>query len=140
MALYRDVCRLEISSNKMVKDLINLGVSYRKTFQLQFPEKIEPSLIKHFIRGYFDGDGSITVNDKNIIFKVIGTKKFIEGLQNYFVSNIGLTKVKIISDSNMFNYYKNGRKQVTKIMTHLYTDKCVHLDRKYSVFNKLLIK
>lgn len=139
VALYRDVCRLEVSSNKIVKDLINHGVLYRKTFQLNFPN-IDNLLIKHFIRGYFDGDGSITVNDKNVIFKLIGTENFIKGVQRYFMDTLKLTEVKLIIDSNMFNYYKNGRKQVTKIMEHLYTDKCTNLERKYSVANKLLIK
>lgn len=51
---------LEIVSNKMVADLKKYNIVPRKTYNFIMP-KLQNDLISHFIRGYFDGDGSITV-------------------------------------------------------------------------------
>lgn len=50
--------KLALISDKLVSDIEKLGVVERKTFLIQFPE-MDESLVPHFIRGYFDGDGSI---------------------------------------------------------------------------------
>ena len=51
----------QVYSKKACKDLILLGCFPRKSLILQFPtlEQVPNSLISHFIRGYFDGNGSI---------------------------------------------------------------------------------
>ncbi len=50
--------RLQIGSKEMCQDLLKLGVSPRKTFQLLVPE-IPRQYVFDFIRGYFDGDGNV---------------------------------------------------------------------------------
>lgn len=51
--------KLSFTSNQLVNDLEKLGCIERKTFQLKFPSFLNKKLIPHFIRGYFDGDGSV---------------------------------------------------------------------------------
>lgn len=54
---------VNLSSNQLVTDLIRLGCNIRKSqVGMTFPI-IDKSLIPHFIRGFFDGDGGITVNE-----------------------------------------------------------------------------
>lgn len=48
----------EISSNKLVGDIIKLGIGFQKTYKNCIPN-IPIKFMPHFIRGYFDGDGSI---------------------------------------------------------------------------------
>ena len=57
----QDMARLRISSRKMCADLARLGITPRKTFTLEFPnsDQVPTHLMNHFVRGYFDGDGSI---------------------------------------------------------------------------------
>lgn len=57
---------LAISSNKLVDDLARYGIIPRKTW-VYTPEGVPENLIHHFIRGYFDGDGSVykAVKSKN---------------------------------------------------------------------------
>ena len=51
---------VDINSSKICNDLVNLGFGYNKTYvDLKLP-KIDEKLIRHFIRGYFDGDGTIS--------------------------------------------------------------------------------
>ena len=50
--------KLALNSDKLVSDIEKLGVVERKTLTLTFPN-LREDLIPHFIRGYFDGDGSV---------------------------------------------------------------------------------
>ena len=73
---YLDICNKHIS-----KTLANLGMIQAKTFKLQYPN-ISNTMNKHFIRGYFDGDGCINffILKKYKYFKcqfrIIGTENF----------------------------------------------------------------
>lgn len=50
--------RLQIGSKEMCEDLLKLGVSPRKTFQLSVPA-LPRQFVFDFVRGYFDGDGNV---------------------------------------------------------------------------------
>ncbi len=49
---------LYLSSKLISENLSNLGCVQAKTFKLKFPDFLSEELMSHFIRGYFDGDGS----------------------------------------------------------------------------------
>lgn len=49
-----------ICNKKICTDLMNHGLTPRKSFTCQFPS-LDSMFLSHFIRGYFDGDGSIYV-------------------------------------------------------------------------------
>jgi hypothetical protein len=52
--------RLSIASKILIEDLEELGVIENKTYhELSIP-KMSKQLIRHFFRGYFDGDGCFT--------------------------------------------------------------------------------
>ena len=80
--------RLLLKSEKTVLDLINKGCVPQKTKILKFPsnETIPKNLLRHFIRGYFDGDGSIALTkdnrNDNLMYRIniVGTKNFVENL------------------------------------------------------------
>lgn len=51
---------VDICSTILCTDLVNLGFGYNKSYaELHLPN-IDKSLIKHFIRGFADGDGSFS--------------------------------------------------------------------------------
>lgn len=51
-----------VRSNKIKKDLIALGFPMRKTYEWNKLPNIEKPFMRHFIRGFFDGDGSVMNN------------------------------------------------------------------------------
>lgn len=58
---------LSVVSQQMFDDLVQLGIVPRKTYAGNLEtvlNKLPKNLIKDFIHGFFDGDGSITVKDK----------------------------------------------------------------------------
>ncbi len=52
-------CILRIYSRELVDDLIRLGVTQHKTYELHSLPNINPILMNDFIRGFFDGDGCV---------------------------------------------------------------------------------
>jgi DNA-binding transcriptional regulator WhiA len=51
-------CSVTVYSNLLVNKLFDLGCVNNKTQKIRLPKLSEP-FMSHFIRGYFDGDGSI---------------------------------------------------------------------------------
>jgi len=49
---------IQISNKEICKDLINLGVVPRKTYNLN-PIRVPNEYFSDFVRGFFDGDGSV---------------------------------------------------------------------------------
>jgi hypothetical protein len=51
----------DVNSTRLVNSLVELGYGYNKTYEhLHLPD-LPDNLMIHFIRGYFDGDGYVTV-------------------------------------------------------------------------------
>ena len=67
-----------IYSKKMVNDLYNNGCVQNKSLILKPPVIID-NLVGHFIRGYFDGDGSIYYDKKRdrYVFSILGTNEVL---------------------------------------------------------------
>lgn len=83
--------KLALISDKLVSDIEKLGVTERKTLTLTFPD-LKEDLIPHFIRGYFDGDGSVFLHkdsreeySENVYLgiNICGTKEFLTALSKY---------------------------------------------------------
>ena len=81
------IAKISICNTKLGKDLANKGIRPNKTTQCVFPtEDVVPNyLIKHFIRGFMDGDGSVKrVNYKDYSLNFIGTKEMLIPIYNFF--------------------------------------------------------
>jgi hypothetical protein len=135
-------CRLIICSETVQTDLISKGVLTNKSLRLTFPSpQIVPMrLLQHFIRGYFDGDGSLSYytsnNSKYFTIKICGTYELLDSMRSYFKSTLELNGSGSISKrkkDNKNNYYLTigGNIQVGKVLGYLYKDATLYLDRKY---------
>lgn len=129
--------RISFGSRKVAEDLINLGCIPNKSLVLTFPDKVPDSLIRHFIRGYFDGDGSIhLVENKHSItpdIRILGTKEFLEVLLTKFQTNPPVIKKCKHNESN--NYYiKFNKEDSYKFLHYIYEDACIYLQRKYDKY------
>ena len=88
-----EYARLIIRNQHLVDSLINNGVLYNKSKILK-PPNIKHDMIRHFIRGYMDGDGHITKNNASSPFYVVGwvgTKDVLNWIGDYFICE-GLTE------------------------------------------------
>ena len=134
-------CRWWITDKHLWKTLNKYGCTPRKSLTLQFPnENIFKSkdLIRHFIRGYWDGDGCISYSNKEhtkICINVLGTEQFLVKLINYIPYNMSYTLQYKNPESNNItsSFIKDGLKAYN-IIKYLYDNCTIYLDRKYEKF------
>lgn len=143
---------LHCNSTKMCNDLIKIGCNPRKTGNSCLPE-IPENLMRHFIRGYFDGDGAISIYsqmDKRNPLKPVARVKqelsftsdrnMLLQIQNVLVKecNVPHTKLKEYKrTTKAVTLRYGGKQQVKRIYEYLYTDATVFLERKYNKFSLL---
>ena len=73
--------RIQIGSKEIFNDLVNLGITPKKSKTIALP-KIPDKLFSHFIRGYFDGDGCVSVGE----YQKKNRKKLSTIISSNFVS------------------------------------------------------
>ena len=126
-------------SQKTVDDLKKLGCVENKSLIFEFPNimQVPEKYIFHFIRGYFDGDGSISSYNDNYIINFVGTENFIKKLSTYFDGG-SVYPDKRKTNSWYFNI--NGNLQVLKAFHQMYDNSERFLQRKYNKFLPLIKK
>lgn len=131
----RDYVYALLNHPLLKEDLINKGVVPNKTYSLKFPSSdiVPEKLIKHFIRGYFDGDGCISIPKEKYKtnVSVVGTKDFIYGLIKYLEKKLNITfNPYKIKRSSVYCISKSGRKVVQKWLNLMYSEATIYLNRK----------
>jgi len=130
--------KIFITSDQLFDDLVDKGVFEKKTLILKFPkDNIVPvELQNHFLRGYFDGDGSFSKSkDGFYSFKLCGTKEFLIECQKILGVTTKLEKRKKDKKNN-WSFAAGGRLQVKRVGNCLYKNSTVHLERKYKRYTK----
>lgn len=128
-------CRWIIGNKHLWETLNNYGCVPNKSLILKFPDKLPVSFISVFIRGYFDGDGSISTKETSkttLQISLIGTKEVLS---------------KICLHSNISTNIKNpkGYNPNTWVFTlsvfkseiflkYIYDNSTIYLDRKYNLW------
>lgn len=139
--------KLAIISNKIVEDIEKLGVVERKTLILSFPDFLDKELIPHFIRGYFDGDGSIFLTkpknrDSDYLgINICGTKEFLIGLRKHldFLGDSECIYKELRNTTNCWNIKLLSNLRSLGLYHYLYKD-CddLYLSRKREIFENFI--
>ena len=126
------------SSKKMGEDLVKLGVMPNKTLILKSLPSIPDNLMKHFIRGYFDGDGSVYLTKDNTIKTAFyGTHDFINSIQDFLIKELDLTKKKITDQKEAnVSFVGMAKQESEKLYHYMYDEATIFLNRKYEKYNK----
>lgn len=137
------IYHFSVRSKKIKEDLIKLGCVTQKTLKLNYVPNIPKKLLFSFIRGYFDGDGSLhyttsykNTNHKDYRISFVGTYNFINQIRD--ILNLS-QKVLKNGNGNSYVFQVNGNKQVFSVLNKLYfssTEK-TRLDRKYNIYLNL---
>ena len=143
-------CRIDIGNKKIVSDLLKLGVTPRKTFTYQCDLSFLPeSLVRHFWRGVFDGDGCIAKTCENkrgrkgIKWQAMLTgNQFVLDKYDRFIKSYIKTEstVKLNSNASGKTYYHSvgGIEKIQDYLKVLYRDATIYLDRKYDLYLECL--
>ena len=115
-------------------DLIKQGCVPKKSLILKFPteEQVPKNLIRHFIRGYFDGDGWFTNTEECFQVGIIGTEDFIKGfLDSIEIQNKNNKIFDVHRENGAKRYVFGAYQDVLNFLNWIYKDSNVYLDRKY---------
>lgn len=127
--------QFSIKDEQLHKDLVKWGCVPNKSLKLEKIPNIPRDYISHFIRGYFDGDGSLHFlkGSNNYRISFVGTKDFLNDIQKELGTNLSL---QYGSSGKAYSLQLSGRKQVLRILQYLYKDsnENIRLNRKYSLF------
>jgi len=150
---WQTVYRLQIGSRMIFNDLLKLGLCPKKSKRIKLPN-VPRKYFSHFVRGYFDGDGNVTIctykrkarNDK--LTTVLqsgftsGSKEFLADLEDK------LLKEKVVKGGTLY-YSSNGWRlyfsinDSKKLYRYIYKDSVknkLFLNRKKIIFEKFIIR
>lgn len=137
----KEMYTLEITSEKMFDDLTKLGIIPNKTYEAKQLPIINEKYYTSFLRGLFDGDGILSYKE-NYNDCSIGFCSYSEEIVREFQEKIDKRINKI--NSNKIFYGScwrcswRGRRQILKILSLLYDDANIYLNRKYQKYQRLL--
>jgi len=127
---------------KLVEDLHKFGIFPRKSLTVKFPD-VPGDFLTHFIRGVFDGDGSVLFKKESKNFPLVtkffsGSKDFIEKLEMK-LQDLDMPKRTIYQQKTKNGLYYTivyGHKDSKRLFTILYknTQNGLFLERKYRRF------
>ena len=142
--------RLQIGSKTMFSDLIKLSMTPRKSKTLKFPD-IPVNHLRHFVRGYFDGDGNVWSGlvhktDRKKPSRTLiagftcGSKKFLISLMATLKTRGGLVggSLQYRSRAYRLHYSTADAARLYKFMS--YGNNRLGLGRKSLVFERFLKK
>ena len=128
--------RLTLCSKQMVSDLNLLGLTPSKTHTFSITKSIPNEFLPHFLRGLWDGDGSI------------GEKHFCVGIASFdfkeqvinFINDLGgeppnVCVRKLRSGKNFYNISVASKRHF-KFRNSLYKDATIYLNRKYEKYRE----
>lgn len=130
---YKNQYKLEMYSSRMCANLSKLGVIPNKSLVLKFPN-LPKDLLFHFIRGYYDGDGSVYFRKSQAVIIITNTGSFCKTVKEIVDSNLHINSY-IYDASNRNGITKvftiSGNKQAKIFLDALYSDADLYMLRKY---------
>ena len=130
-------CQVSVNSNTMVKRLFELGCDNKKTFKIRLPD-LPLNLMNHFVRGYFDGDGSVCkIKGKWDSVSIAGNQNFIESLKKYLLK-YNICKNNIYTQGKIKILKLTNISDIIKFKKFIYNDDTISLDRKKNKFNDVI--
>ena len=128
---------LHLSSARIVAARAAHGVHPRKSLTHGWPEPLPPKLLRHYVRGYFDGDGSFYKldadgpNPRAYRMPFVGSEAFLSGCRTFLIDSCGISARPKVRENRrgrpirVLSY--GGRLQVQSFARWLYADATVYL-------------
>lgn len=127
---------LRIGSKEIYSDLIALDLYPRKSLNASLP-RVPKQYLSHFVRGYFDGDGCVYVENGTRLRVVFtsGSHGFLKDLSIALAEevHVNLRKVNRSTRSYQLNY---STRESLRILNYLYHEVGNRLfsERKYNIY------
>lgn len=148
IGLYKQTyCNLTLYSQHLCNKLSEYGLSQAKTYTLQIPQ-LDYKLMRHSIRGYYDGDGCFSVTkrkdrtENSLIyqFNITGMENPLRKMQEHLINNVGVVDngLKHRKSTIAVTIHYSGKNVCKRILDYLYQDATIYLQRKYNKYKRIL--
>lgn len=161
----KPIWTLRCSNKNFVSHLKGLGIRSNKSSNVTIPEAIRPELMRHFIRGYFEGDGCVSKTSKGTLRFSLSSKsrELIMSVAKILHQQAGVgicgkrysrshvnppncpcLTVYVVkeqrSDLIMYKIETSALSMIEKLYRYLYEDidEANRMNRKFKVFEKAL--
>lgn len=136
---------IHVAGEWFIKDLFEkYEISPKKSLIINFPKNLPKELWPHFIRGYFDGDGSINSVDNcsSVVVSFVGCHLIIKKIRDALHEKLCLSIFDGIyhkaplhdTKSKKVKQFAYSGRNAKKILRWMYndTDESIRLERKYN--------
>lgn len=146
----KNTISFKLSSKELVSQFNSYGCVKNKTYSDMHIPNIPKNLIRHFIRGYFDGDGTIFMDRKYYKSNICSIcKNFLKELQDILTENNIESRINVEKRSNkimktpqgkstnckdMYRLYVSKQTEIIKFKDFMYRNSTIYLQRKYNKF------
>ena len=129
----KNMSEIAIYSKAYYEHLESIGIHERKSLTLSYPRGIQNNA--HFIRGYFDGDGSISVTRNGDRYKctlqILGTESLLTTVANILSEEAGASERKIsLTACSIHCLRYSSYDDLEKIFHYLYDSSTICMLRK----------
>jgi hypothetical protein len=147
---WKNQFKLKINSKLLSEQLTKLGCVTAKSLTLTWPEwLVDPELQRHFIRGYFDGDGSLWARQPTETgqidwgWQITSTNNFCTEAKKLIGQYVNVHCSQSLAHSNLDNNITatlsiGGNVQVKRVLDWMYKDATIYMDRKYNKYQEFL--
>ena len=121
----------------MYESLVKKGFTNNKSFDCKVPD-LKSNLLRHFMRGYYDGDGCLSLTDKSFNVGFTTASKFLNDdlIRILKSQKINFTCGSYVTefDTQMYTISINRKEDKFAFLNWIYGDCLIYLDRKYKKY------
>lgn len=144
------IASIDINSRPLCMNLERLGFGLKRN-RIKVPP-MDATLLHHFLRGYFDGDGCLSLYTQQMgnvtVYKqewsLTGQNRFLENLRAAYEPVVGIvsnTKMKRYKrTSNAVSLRYGGKLDVLRVCSFMYKDATVYLKEKRMQYDRFLLR
>lgn len=131
----RIMSHITICSDQICKDLISYGCVPNKSKNLSVVPDIDERLLPHYIRGFFDGNGTAFVNQNNrVVFGFYSTPSFTRSIYEHLVNASIVSPQRKVTDKpgvSSITFMKIC--EIQNFRKWIYTDATIWCERKRTI-------
>lgn len=121
----KEMAFIRVYSKKIVEDLMSYGITPNKSLFIKFPKDIPDEILSHYIRGYFDANGCVSINNKkrqDLQFNFTsGSPDFINELREKLYT-AGINSYIYQDGVNTFRLFIKGVTNCDRFVSYIYED------------------
>ena len=131
--------RVSVCSKAMVEDLVALGLRQAKSGKETFCEAVPSDLTRHYLRGLFDGDGSLGTYDYSPYraqhrISLVGSFSLLSRVATVLAESLNIPMASVrCKAGSLYVISWNGNGLAPRVANWLYTDSSIALSRKKAI-------